>query len=269
MKHIFAFTLNKTRKLSFVYLVLLFGLLSLNSCMKYQYASFGGQLLNEENDLVYENDSLKISYHFFGDNIPVEVVVFNKLSQPLYVDWSKSALIIKDQRFAYFNDNAQFTAQTTGVQVQRRGRVTSEYSSTQGTIYRDEKISFVPPKSKIVYSTLLVQPTWIKSDLKAEKTDVITNFGSNNGKKIVYSEFDSPLNFRSFLTIYSDESMTKARYFDHSFYLKETVETKTNPNELLNRMSNMGYNSKLTGFGGFLGGLFLVGVVLTSIAVGE
>ena len=49
----------------------------------------------------FENDSVKITYSFYGNNAPVSIQVFNKLDKPLYIDWQRSAAIIGDNAVSY------------------------------------------------------------------------------------------------------------------------------------------------------------------------
>ncbi len=54
-----------------------------------------------EGDFVQENDTVRISYRFWGENAPVTITIYNKLDEPLYVDWGRSALIIDDVATTY------------------------------------------------------------------------------------------------------------------------------------------------------------------------
>ena len=56
---------------------------------------------NERGDFVQENDTVRISYRFWGENAPVTITIYNKLDEPLYVDWGRSALIIDDVATTY------------------------------------------------------------------------------------------------------------------------------------------------------------------------
>ncbi|HNC30155.1 MAG TPA: hypothetical protein PKX08_09130, partial [Cyclobacteriaceae bacterium] len=69
-------------------------------CSTYQYVTVSSPL-KTQNEFIAENDTVKISYDFSGEQGPVKISIYNKLSTPLYVDWSKSALIIGDMRKSY------------------------------------------------------------------------------------------------------------------------------------------------------------------------
>ncbi len=67
-------------------------------CTTYQYMTVSGKNIrqNERQEFVVENDSIRVKYNFSGEDAPVNVEVTNKLDRPVYVDWSRSALIIND-----------------------------------------------------------------------------------------------------------------------------------------------------------------------------
>ncbi|MCD8263001.1 MAG: hypothetical protein LUD02_01640 [Tannerellaceae bacterium] len=66
-------------------------ILFLSSCSSYYYATLDSTdrtgAKNMHGDFVIENDTLTILYSFHGENAPVYVTVYNKLEEPLFVDW--------------------------------------------------------------------------------------------------------------------------------------------------------------------------------------
>jgi len=77
------------------------------SCSEYQYFTISSDQLsrNENNDLVVENDTLKVVYSFNGYHGPVQITIFNKTNDPLEINWRKSALIMKGKAFGYYTPN--------------------------------------------------------------------------------------------------------------------------------------------------------------------
>ncbi len=63
----------------------------------------------DNGDFLIETDSLWIAYCFKGPGAPMQITVFNKLDEPLYVDWERSALIIDDKAFSYAEAAGSFT----------------------------------------------------------------------------------------------------------------------------------------------------------------
>ncbi|MBK7651138.1 MAG: hypothetical protein IPJ20_10995 [Flammeovirgaceae bacterium] len=82
-------------------------------------------------------------------NCPVQIKVINKLNTPFYVDWSKSALIFDGLTFAYWKDESTINATISGYDIAWSDRVSTNSGSIQGSIFRNEKVSFIPPNSSI------------------------------------------------------------------------------------------------------------------------
>lgn len=55
----------------------------------------------DNGDFLFENDSLWIAHCFKGEDAPIQITIFNKLDVPLYVDWSRSALILNNTPYPY------------------------------------------------------------------------------------------------------------------------------------------------------------------------
>ena len=58
------------------------------ACNRYQYSTISSSQLdkNEINELVFENDSLKLVYNFMGSDLGPEIFIENKLQEPVYID---------------------------------------------------------------------------------------------------------------------------------------------------------------------------------------
>lgn len=58
---------------------------------------------NEHNELIRENDTLRLEYRFTQDKGLLSIRLFNKTTEPLEVDWLKSAVIINDRTVSYYD----------------------------------------------------------------------------------------------------------------------------------------------------------------------
>lgn len=212
-----------------------------------------------------------IRYLFDGINCPIKINVVNKLNQPIYIDWSKSAVIINGQRLSYWSDVAIINTLTRSAEIKWTEDISTTRGFTSGIIVKNERVSFIPPKSGIVYSPMNLVSNWMElpdaSDFK--KIDVPTEIGILKGYFYNYERKDSPLEFRSFLTISPNEQFTNPTYFDNVFWVNEVLETQAKPAELLNTFSNNFHTKKLTGFGGFLtgvaGGILILLVIINNL----
>ena len=196
------------------------------SCATYQYATISSSLKNEDsNAFEIENDTVKISYDFTGEQGPVKISIYNKLNTPLYVDWSRSALIVGDVRTTYYNKNATITADMTT--SGSRGSMLSRTSSLEGRIITDQAISFIPPKS------------WAKEhqrNLSSQPFNLPATYPKQNERRnglivasFKYDPENTPFNFRSFLTISTHQDLSSPSYFDHSFWVSEIIQTMISP----------------------------------------
>ena len=84
--------MKKNLLLQFLFSAILFG-----SCSTYVqiYYLDSKDVSKVNEDFVFENDTVKISYFFWAKRGVIAFEIFNKLDKPLYVDWKKSSYIYK------------------------------------------------------------------------------------------------------------------------------------------------------------------------------
>jgi hypothetical protein len=210
--------------MKYLYAVTLLGLLT--SCSTYQYVTLESPIKSEKSSaFVIENDTVRLTYDFSGKQGPVTIGIYNKLKVPLYVDWSKSALIIGDERIPYYNNNSTINADLTS-----SGLRSSTYrtGSIEGVITNNDVYSFIPPQSLAKESQLV-----LKSNLfSLSKFPSTLEKNRVNGMKVTsfyFTRETSPLNFRSFLTLSTDQNFNTPIYFDHSFWVSKVLETLAEP----------------------------------------
>jgi hypothetical protein len=191
--------------------------------MTYQYATISSSIDEGNADLLStETDTLKIAYDFRGEKGPVKISIYNKLDVPLYVDWSKSALIVENIRTLYWNKKSIINAEVTTSRYQSG---VSRTSTLEGTLINQEAVSFIPPKSWTKEYTLNLNPDFFTVSSFTEKDKV-------NGQVVKSASFtkeNSPLRFRSFLTLSSTPDFKSPRYFDHNFWISEISQTSAGP----------------------------------------
>src|SRR6476661_2473888 len=134
-------------------------ILALSSCSSYQISTLKNvnQQKNSNNNFVFENDTLRITYNFKGENAPLNIHVFNKLKEPLFIDWNKSALILNDASNSFSNKKVNFNATGEGV-VDRntlyRDYVTSQSITGSATLPLD--VDFIPPNASLEKQPLTI-----------------------------------------------------------------------------------------------------------------
>lgn len=184
----------------------------------------------ENGDFLLETDSLWIAYCFKGENAPIQITAFNKTDEPLYVDWNRSALIIDNMAMTYAGEKLNYSEEWFDSESVARRNVSVSDNTT-----------FIPPNSMISEIPFYLSPNFEQINKKEYKDSYI---GSKHNqllpvKMIDFDENNTPLKFRSYLTIYAKPE--KPMVFTQDFYLKNLVRTsEANPNDLVNNMAERG-----------------------------
>ncbi len=182
---------------------------TINTLDPYTYKSSQGVFIQE-------GDSLDVTYSFFGENAPITIGIVNKTSRAVFIDWRKSGVVIDSVTsiFAerpfhsqYNNDEINFT----------------EYMNNP------QAISYIRPYSKL--EKQVMELTNFNFD-KLDKTLFILQhteadkYGKNRQlKNIQYTERDSPLLMRIYLSIFEESSNAyDPLIFESDFYISELIQ---------------------------------------------
>ncbi|MBP1638764.1 MAG: hypothetical protein H6Q17_347 [Bacteroidetes bacterium] len=234
----------------------------LGSCTQYQYITLDSNIYHQDQQsFVWENDTVKIRYIFSGYNCPLTVQVYNKMNQPLYVDWKKSAVVYGDgSRWSLWNDDSYINTSTTNSAVRVRNNTYSS-SSTDGVIQKREQISFIPPNSYVSVRPLAIVNGFFKS-LPQNLREKVT-FGDEGNTKVdkySFTQENTPFTFRCFLTLSINDNFSNVTYIDKPFWVSEVMQTYMSPSSVLSS-DNMFYVNKTTTFGHIMGGVGTVAIV--------
>lgn len=179
----------------------------------------------EKDAYVFENDTVKIVYSFWANHGILSYSIFNKLSVPLYIDWRKSSYVKNGQKLDYWLDES--TAKSAG--VYGTSIYGTYYSKGKSTTTKREQIVFIAPKSAIIKDQFLLMPIKkvdISSVAKSEELKKPNNKKTTKVLYFTYSESNSPLVFRNFLTISTSDKFDKETYIDNGFYISKISEMK-------------------------------------------
>lgn len=153
---------------------------------------------------IFENDTVKITYHFWADNGIMNFDIYNKLNDPIYFDWKNSSYIPNDQMVSYWQDVTNTTGTSSTSAYWLYGGVTTSSRGVSKSI-RQERIGVIPPHSLIT-----------KKDFRLVKTFTEV---SKNGS---YTKENSFLNFRNYLMFSTNEKFEgKAITIDNLFYVSD------------------------------------------------
>ena len=198
----------------------------------------------EGRNYVFENDTVRIIYNFWGEKGKLSFNIYNKLDIPLFIDWKKSSFIRNGNKIDYWNDIE--TTQSSGsysgatisgnyVYLPTGKRYTLSSSAGQAYVTeiktKPERITFIAPHSAYAYnkSPFTLIDNYI-SDRDINKWDYESQkktYDSTEIIRIYYKQFsinDAPLTFRNFLTLSTSEKTEHEFYIDNGFYLSMVYE---------------------------------------------
>lgn len=179
---------------------------------------------NENGEFVIAGDSIEIRFNFYGENAPITISVNNKTSQPIYVDWRRSGVIIDDQsvtlREPLDEDNYD------------------EYAEYARILNDPDGLSIIKPYSLL--NTQVLELSGFKFEqIPADKfleTHTLADRGGKNKqyKNIIYTEKDSPIYLRIFLRVYDHiDAIGTPLIYETDFYMSELIKgEKTSPSKI-------------------------------------
>ena len=225
-------------------LVVLFSIVLFSSCKAYQHVRLSSNIpLTSQSEFLVENDSIRVIYSFYGKGGPIHMEIFNKLNTPFSVDWSKSALIKDGQSYSLWKDEARINGTATGYNIIPQNEIINSVSNIEGEIVKKDKVTFIPPQSKIVFNSYTVQGKLLDTpEQGGEKTVFYTLNGKRRAMKYSFSKEDSPLNFRIFLSFSADESSRAPFQIDNTFWVSDYFTSNTSPAALGIYPGNQFYN---------------------------
>lgn len=243
-------------------------LLLLPSCTSYQYATLSSSLPKSQyNDFFFENDTLQVIFSFSGQNCPINIDIYNKLDQPIWIHWDKTKVINNNQSVAF----KPFIPMISNISVIQNTYLAT-LESQQNTfitpsITQQNQSEFIPPKSQICathfgYSSGFMHTT----NATSSGRDSIP-FSGTSAMKYYFSQNDSPLEFSCYIT-YSDSENDSANmqhiigdFWVDNVFKKVALKLPDSPDRF--------YSSRLTGFGGFMCLVALTAYVIIEVAADD
>lgn len=264
------------RILPFASLIVLF-----SSCTTYQYMTVSSNTIGQDvnKDFVMESDSITLRYRFDGHNAPMLLEVENRHSNPIFIDWKRSALILNDQAISFKPGSLSVSGSTyTSASSWYNGRIHGNNSTTtssdfSSTVSFPGEMEFIPPGSRFSEVPLSITSrlyTGSPGEFKKKNLTLTTGY-SGAVNQALYEEDNSPLRFTSYLTLVVEGEQEKRVVFEHSFYVSEILKTGLAPHnfKFINRRDgDHFYVSKVSQGGETAGWILLAGVVIGATAAG-
>lgn len=216
------------------YLTLIVFTIFLSSCSQHFVSLLKTQSSNtflRDSSLIFENDSVKITYDFWYNRGLLSYSVYNKLNIPLYIDWKKSSYISNENKLNYWVDKEETN---TALYFQGLGyngpllapgyKATATVGVSSSTKYKEERITFIPPKSYIYKSSFYLIDNSINLPEPANESIEKKSYNPNSTKTEVvksqdYNKNNSPFIFRNFLSLSTSENFNTEFYVDTDFWV--------------------------------------------------
>lgn len=218
------------------YLSLAIILLAFGSCSSYQYVTLNSPEIpkNDKKEFIMENDTMKLIYNFHGQDGPMNVTVFNKTTQPLYVNWKKSALVRYGQTLSLYNRRVEVTGTASTTTLSTGKGVSSGFSNISASFDLPEGVEFIAPSSYITKSLLHVLDSQVPDMAVEENNAKQVKWIDGDGmvmkyKRVVFDEKASPVQFSSYITFVLGNEAAGEFALKHSFYGMEVLLTKNDP----------------------------------------
>lgn len=201
-------------------------LLFLSACNPWQYLTVNSSQLtrNDYNQLVFENDTLRLTYDMAGRDGEVTLHIFNKTNQPISVNWLKSAFIRNQQSTSLYYMYGTFRGRTFYYRY-RDNFITS--------FALPDRVGFIPPGTGIdkdLPNLASTGPLQIDFPDSLPEKKLVDTVGVNTlkFKHIQYDEANTPIRFKCYLT-FSIGTDNKVFTETNPFYVGDVYLTDNQP----------------------------------------
>jgi hypothetical protein len=248
-------------------------LILFSACSHYQYNTISSSnlRLNDKRELVAENDTMRIVYNFNGRSAPVRISFENKLDVPIFIDWQRSALMVGKNIFNYMPGRASLQAEINNLSLTSNSATTTH--TITGSIVLPETMEFIPPRSHTFKTPMYLPGRSIGKLPDSVRHRVRVPSGSKTQKVRMarFTEENSPLKFRSYITYMIGEPATRPVAHEHYFYVSESMITNKNQFYFQDKLydGNRYFMGSSAGAGMVFGWLVLGGIVVAVIAGGS
>ena len=186
----------------------------------------------------FENDTIKVTYYFWGSRGIMQISIFNKLDAPIYIDWRKSFMQNNFDKLIYAYE-AEITPENvkTYKSYLHEGRSLSsmDYEAQYQMGQKEKKVveTITEVKPKGFYMSLrfhLVSGNFYKFP---ESASHVTETRSDNAREttevyeVAFDSTNSPMKIKSVLTYSVSKDFTKQSTLTHSFWVSKIREMDT------------------------------------------
>ncbi len=186
---------------------------------------------------VFDNDTVRIAYHFWGDKGQFWFEIQNKLSVPIYIDWKKSNLVNNNIPYPFWDDNKQVSTLSVGkgygASALRSDGVTVSASVggslSTSIITAKERITFLSPDAIIFSRQQRIAQEYFILAKDAKRVEV--PYDANPKKNtVVYSQTfadNTPIQLTNFITLSLSEDFKDEVFVSNAFVVSMIQEMDT------------------------------------------
>lgn len=200
-----------------------------------------GTTKNAEQAVVFENDTMRVTYDLWAEKGIMYFTVYNKLNMPLYVDWKKGSYIEEGINYVYWRDRETTETYYTPTTVGNKTVMVPK-----NTTIKEERITFIPPhtyaKNPITYNIMsdasrstsrkvgkkiLIENVDLRNDKTATHEAVSKSYAKSGKTKVhskTYTKENSPLVFRNYITVSTFEDFRRESHLQTEFYVNKMTE---------------------------------------------
>lgn len=212
------------KKLLIIFIAIAAFGLSMLGCTPVSHLSMSSNLASvNENEFIFENDTLAVEYRFDGYYKTAYVIIHNKQGNPLFVDWSKSSIIVNGEMFLYWTDDVEINASIHDPHNSINKTAISSTAYLYGSLQRSSPIGFIPP-----FAYIKADPKTIRNTVDYSYLDLKTpvwswptynEIGSDN--RYNADNIETSLVFRSYLTLSTTKDFSSPFYVDQQFWAND------------------------------------------------
>ena len=216
-------------------------MLSLSSCFTYEYLRVDSPVMTTNNvkDLVWENDTVRLTYSFHGKNGPMKLCIYNKTGKPLFIDWKRSALIRDQQSVSLFDSRMDWSGNAAGVSFAVGNQVNYHKGVYTGTTNLPEGAEMIAPQAYInkdlfpVYDGLQVFDSLVAASPAAETNKIQSGSIYMKYTSVAYPDAKSPVKFSTYLTfVLGSVNEGKGEFsLTHAFYVSGIMRSAVGPGD--------------------------------------
>lgn len=185
---------------------------------------------------VFENDSIKVTYYFWGSRGIMQISIFNKIDAPIFIDWKKSFMQNNIDNKLIYSYETEMNAQNSKLYKMyvHEGRNLSsiDYEGNyQMGIVEEKKIETITEiKSKGFYMSLrynLLPREIYKFEPGSKFVSEVRNDDGRITTEVYETEFDdqsSPLKFNSTLAYSTSKDFATISTISNDFWVSKIRE---------------------------------------------